>query len=576
MFDVDEMRFTASQAREEIELTKLLADALVGLALKGGGKLIDTSILRTLIPQAFVGDVESLDTLKGITKKSLNTYLPDDKGARAAFHWCLEFPEVFSSAKSGFDAIIGNPPFLGGQRITSSMGANYRDYLVGNIAGNQRGSADLAAYFFLRSYSLLKSNACMGLIATNSIAQGDTREVGLERIIGKDSGVIYKSYTDENWPGKAAVITSRVYISKTNWSGDIKLNSLDVDYISSFLVEKEEWTPKRLMSNSKQTYQGSIILGLGFTISEEEAQELIASDPSYKQVLYPYLNGKDLNTNVNQEPSRWVINFFDWNEEQAKKFQEPYYIVREHVKPERDKLNQSNADGRRRKENWWKYGRDSTALYHAIGRGKLFNKHPKGWNSEAKPLEKILVNSRKGKYFNPSFIENDSVIADNIVVILSDSYADYALLNSNILQSWVWAYSSRLKMDLNFSPSDAYETLPFPVDKAGLENLGLEYEKLFNAARKNHNSGKTKLINLIHEPKCLSDDICCIRELHKKLDNCVLMAYGWNDLELEHGFHQVGYLPEGKNTRFTISERARTEVLFRLAMLNKSRYEAEQ
>ena len=29
-------------------------------------------------------------------------------------------------------------------------------------------------------------------------------------------------------------------------------------------------------------------------------------------VIYPYLDGHDLNTDPEQKPSRWVINFWDW------------------------------------------------------------------------------------------------------------------------------------------------------------------------------------------------------------------------------------------------------------------------
>jgi hypothetical protein len=63
---------------------------------------------------------------------------------RRPFHWPIEFPEVFLYY-GGFDAIVGNPPFIGGQRITGVLGKPYRDYLVEYIAGGQRGSADYVA-----------------------------------------------------------------------------------------------------------------------------------------------------------------------------------------------------------------------------------------------------------------------------------------------------------------------------------------------------------------------------------------------------------------------------------------------
>ena len=85
--------------------------------------------------------------------------------------------------RGGFDAIIGNPPFLGAAKLTGAVGTNIRDWFVNILAGGRRGKADLVAYFFLRALSLLTPRGNLGLIATNTIAQGDTREVGLDQMV---------------------------------------------------------------------------------------------------------------------------------------------------------------------------------------------------------------------------------------------------------------------------------------------------------------------------------------------------------------------------------------------------------
>ncbi|WP_446730910.1 Eco57I restriction-modification methylase domain-containing protein [Pseudomonas sp. SST3] len=72
--------------------------------------------------------------------------------SRRPFHWPLEFPEVFSRGAYGFNAIIGNPPFLGGQKISGVAGDLYREYLVCYLADGIRGSADLVSYFFNSSF----------------------------------------------------------------------------------------------------------------------------------------------------------------------------------------------------------------------------------------------------------------------------------------------------------------------------------------------------------------------------------------------------------------------------------------
>lgn len=88
--------------------------------------------------------------------------------------------------------------------------------------------------------------------------------------------------------------------------------------------------------------------------------------------------------------------------------------------------------------------------------------------------------------------------------------------------------------------------------------------------------GLTQLYNKFHDQSVDDVRIVDLRQLQVKIDNAVRDAYGWTDLDLEHGFHEVGYLPANDNIRFTISESARIEVLKRLAKLNKERWEEEE
>lgn len=105
-----------------------------------------------------------------------------ERRGQSMFHWCLEFPEVMVK-RGGFDAFVGNPPFMGGQKISGEYGTEYREYLVETLAEAKKGSADLCAFFLLRVSSLLSLEGVSGLIATKTIAEGDTREVGLDQIV---------------------------------------------------------------------------------------------------------------------------------------------------------------------------------------------------------------------------------------------------------------------------------------------------------------------------------------------------------------------------------------------------------
>ncbi|MEU1691398.1 DNA methyltransferase, partial [Streptomyces hirsutus] len=138
------------------------------------------------------------------------------KGPRAEavrpLHWPLEFPEVMGvGTAGGFDAVVGNPPFSGGQMLTGSFGRDYREYLVNRIGNSVRGSADLSAYFLLRNLSLAPTQR-MGIITTKTIAQGKTRLVGLDQATGCEWKV-YRAIKAMPWPGTAAVLVSLLWLS---------------------------------------------------------------------------------------------------------------------------------------------------------------------------------------------------------------------------------------------------------------------------------------------------------------------------------------------------------------------------
>lgn len=164
-----------------------VADGVIaaGLALGGKpGRRLEEAYenLRLAVgaayPESGEGDTKWLDA---IIERGLTPTVDTDYERWQPLHWALAVPDVME--RGGFDAIIGNPPFLGGQKLTGAMGTEVRDWFVNVLAGGTRGSADLVAYFFLRAYSLLTNRGTLGLIATNTLAQGDTREVGLDRMV---------------------------------------------------------------------------------------------------------------------------------------------------------------------------------------------------------------------------------------------------------------------------------------------------------------------------------------------------------------------------------------------------------
>ena len=577
--DVEAMARLDADARHRLEVPELIADAFIGEIFASGGNAfaVENAIASLAIQagKAVDGDRDAFEAIINRARSTLSVDLPPDKKCRTPFHWPLEFPEVFGEERLGFDAIVGNPPFLGGKRISTVMGTMFNAFLANAHSGASKNT-DLVAHFFRRAFNALRSGGCFGLLATNTIAEGDTRQGGLEWLL-KHGADIYAAWPNEPWPGAAAVITSRVHIYKGNWRATRSLLGCPVNHISAYLSSHEDWSPKRLKSNEGKAYIGSLLNGIGFVLDESEAKALINEDSKYAEVIFPYLNGQDINTHPEQKPSRWVINFWDWPEDRARQYAKAMRIALSRVKPHRDQVS---AAKKKVREKWWLYEASAKELYHTIGRGHCFEKHPEGWDARLPAKQRVLVLTRVSKTLAFSFINSKPIFSEQTVVFSLNRGADFGLLQSNIHAAFAWQHSSRMKSDLRYGPSDALEPFPFPAESQvanwrELDQCGENLHQERISVMRRFGIGLTKLYNRFHNPEECDEQLVALRDIHRSIDERVAQAYGWDDINLEHGFHEVSYLPDNDQVRFTISESARVEVLYRLAQLNRERYEAE-
>jgi methylase of polypeptide subunit release factors len=552
--------------------------------------MADTQVAQFFIPKTSANK-DALIT-DGDYRRILSGYQgwQDRKVAKATvvsqeqrfFHWFLEFPEVMG--KQGFDCVLGNPPFLGGQKLSGAYGDAFLESIKYQFA--PIGAVDLVTYFFRRIFTIVKPGGFQSLISTNTIAQGKAREDGLDVIV-KQGGTINHAIKSTKWPGVAAVEVALVTITKQKWNGKFYLGQKQVETITPYLDDAETLgNPYPLKQNEGKSFQGSIVLGKGFVLEPAEAEALIQKDPRNKDVLFPYLNGDDLNNNPDQSPNRWVINFFDWPEEKAKTYPDCYEIVQRLVKPERITMT-----GDRGAEFWWQYLRMRPALYHTIS-----------------PLDRVLVVARISKTVAFELLEKRKVFADALVVMPLNRYSDFALLQSTIHNQWAWSYCTTMKSDLNYTPGNTFETFPFSKkteQEQVLEGIGKSYHEHRRQLMLGMQLGLTKTYNLFHSQGIQADKVNAqdkqvaalikhlektpgtislneaiqgilkLRELHVQMDEAVLEAYGWRfdsaqqpDIQLRHDFYEVDYLPENDRIRYTIHPDARKEVLKRLLELN--------
>ena len=244
-------------------------------------------------------------------------------------HWALEFPEVMQ--RGGFKAVVSNPPFIGGKKVSGALGTDYREYLKQRVGKDKPGNADLCSYFLLRDLSVARGGR-VGIIATNTISQGDTREVGLDQAVEMD-WTVYRAEKSQHWPGAASLEVSLLW---TGHPGQQEERILDGDRVVGITPSLDPQSrirgnPSRLKKNAGQSFQGSIVLGTGFILEPDEAQNLIAKDPRNKLVLFPYLNGENVNSRWDCSAGRWVINFHDWSVDQAQEYPMCFGIVEQTV-----------------------------------------------------------------------------------------------------------------------------------------------------------------------------------------------------------------------------------------------------
>jgi hypothetical protein len=466
---------------------------------------------------------------------------------RQCFHWPLEFPEIFQEL--GFTALCGNPPFVADANISSLLGRAYREWMVGEIAKSRRGRSDLVGFFLLRAAQVCSTGATVGLIATNTVAQGDTREVGLDYLV-QNEWALYRAIKSQPWPGEATLQVSQIWLYRGAWFSLATLDGSSVTRITSSLdLEGRVAGPAfRLGQDGKRSFQGSFVGGAGFVLEDDEARALLAKDPINRDVVLPFLNGEDLNSRPDCSPSRWVINFFDWPIERAEGYPDCIQILYSRVKPYRDQVNRAAH-----RKYWWQYGDKRPALYSAI-----------------RPLSRVIAIALTSKSVAPAFVPKGIVFSHALGIFAYDDYAHFGLLSSAIHYWWAVTRASTMRTDIRYTPTDCFETFPQPTLTEAVGKAGGELDTHRRALMVERWEGLTKTYNRVHDPDERAEDIVELRRLNVELDHAVAVAYGWDDLPIDHAFHDTR-----QGVRYTLGPTTRTELLDRLLELNHERAAAE-
>jgi len=521
------------------------------------------------------GNVESLSPLKAENLK-LKTSPPV-----RPFHWEIEFPEVFSRENPGFDGIVGNPPFVGGNRIKQALGESFQSWLSASTPSSNQNS-DLVAYFFRRAFTLIQRKGTFGLLATNSISQAETRLTGLLPI-RRNGGEIYNAIKRIKWPGDAAVTVSVIHVSQIELPIQRYLDRKRVSQITSYLFyEGGEESPLALQSNADSSFVGCFLRGKGFVFDDSDADylptekgiEILEKDPSYGAVIRHLYGGEDVNESPNFQSSRTIIDFGTIDISSAEKWPLALDVLRKTVKPFREALPNTNAN-RCHIDKWWQFANPRPELRKAI-EGK----------------DSIIALSRVSQHRVFARLPAAAVFSDRLVVFAFDQYSALGILQSRVHEIWSLFFGPTHEDRPSYNPPDCFETFPFPPDwesNAALEEAGKTYYEFRAALMIRNDEGLTKTYNRFHDPEERSPDLLRLRKLHAAMDRAVLDAYGWTDLPTDCQFlldyeeddeadtETTGKKGKKKKKpwRYRWPDDIRDEVLARLLALNAERHQEE-
>jgi len=412
------------------------------------------------------------------------------------------------------DFIIGNPPFLGDRKMRRELGNEYVEGLRSLFASRVPGGSDLVCYWFEKARERVQQGQAsrIGLIATNSIT-GGTNATVLERIL--EDGNIFVAWRDEPWVLDGAAVRVSIVGFDDGTDQHHQLEGAEVGQITAQLTSGPDVrTARKLRENACLSFVG-IQKGGPFDITAELAAQwrtLPNPDPvDNSAVLRPYVGGQDI---VDRSGDRWLIDFAQRSEVDARRFVVPFAYVEQHVRPTR-----LGARRTPHRINWWRHHDTRPTFRKAV-----------------EPLERYICTPRVAKHrvfvwLDPSVLPDSATIA-----IAADDDYTFGVLHSRLHEVWSLAMGSSLEDRPRYTPSTCFETFAFPVPTCHQRDTISGAGKHLDAVRRqllaqDPRLTLTKLYNeveILREHRDATARAFPLQLAHEALDAAVADAYGWN------------------------------------------------
>ena len=344
------------------------------------------------------------------------------------------------------DVVVGNPPFLGGKLLRSTLGGGYVESLQRLYGARIHGEADLVCHWFDKAHRLVAdgSIARAGLVATNSIRGGRNRAV-LDRIV--EHGTIYDAWSDEPWvvDGAAVRVSLVCFDGNDNGLGSI-LDGKTVSSINADLTAGTADLTKavQLPQNKKVAFMGDTKNG-PFDIPGDLARFWLClpANPngrSNAEVLKPWRNGRDL---TRRPEGKWIIDFGPSMEyTEAALYEAPFEYVNERVRPAREKNR-----NRKVREYWWRHEAPRPVMWKAL-----------------EGLTRYIATPTVAKHRLFVWLDVRVCPDHQLIAIARDDDTTFGILHSRFHESWSLRLCTWLGKgnDPRYTPTTTFQPFPFP------------------------------------------------------------------------------------------------------------------
>lgn len=558
--DVQAMAQLDADARNRLEVSKLVADALVGEVLATGENAASLerglASLAIQASQAFNNETSALGLLEARSKNNLSVDLPTTKSTRTSFHWALEFPEVFVRQRPGFDTLIGNPPFIGNRLWKGTLGDRLQ-WQCQMILGSPPGKIDLCVVFHRRAVDLIRQEGCYGLLATSNIAEGSAITVGLGVVA--QQGEIYFARKAMPWPGTAAVDIAIVCFRKGSWNGVRNADGADCHRIGSRLEPEfgDVWEPKEL-PNEIFSFEGvNNSKGLAFVITDDSPWfERLKNESN--SLLRPYVTGDDITSSALTRLERWALDIADRDLDEIRaNWPEAYRFLEEECLPTRTIAALKSYKGLIGR--WWQFWNHRAELMRRL------RKH-----------ETFIAFSKVTKYPICMPAPSDWIYTNKVLLIEENRADFYAICLSCLFRGWVEVFSGgKLEGRLQISITESVVKYPLPSLEVSDEgkSAAAAFNKLAVQYSSENECGLTGVMNAVHTPTNANTTVVKLRNLLTTVDAQVATAYGWTDIDVTYDFREFAGGSVNDPWRWALSEEVSTELMRRLTELNRQRFE---